>query len=60
MKNLFLEKPYTKCSGESSPRRFSEKQKLSISLDQQSEFFIQFVFLHLQVNDYHNVLKLSC
>ena len=38
MKNIFLEKPYTKCGGETSPRPFSEKLKLSISLDQQSEF----------------------
>ena len=34
MKNIFLEKPYTKCGGETSPRPFSEKLKLSISLDQ--------------------------
>ena len=39
MKNIFLEKPYTKCGGETSPRPFSEKLKLSISLDQQSEFY---------------------
>ena len=38
MKNISLEKPYTKCGGETSPRPFSEKLKLSISLDQQSEF----------------------
>ena len=38
MKNIFLEKPYIKCGGETSPRPFSEKLKLSISLDQQSEF----------------------
>ena len=38
MKNIFLEKPYTKCGGETTPRPFSEKLKLSISLDQQSEF----------------------
>ena len=38
MKNIFLEKPYTKCGGETSPRSFSEKLKLTISLDQQSEF----------------------
>ena len=38
MKNIFLEKPYTKCGGETSPRPFSEKLKLSIFLDQQSEF----------------------
>ena len=31
---FFLEKSYTKCGGETSPRPFSEKLKLSISLDQ--------------------------
>ena len=34
MKNIFLEKTYTNCGGETSPRPFSEKLKLSISLDQ--------------------------
>ena len=34
MRNIFLEKSYTKCDGETSPRHFSEKLKLSISLDQ--------------------------
>ena len=34
MTNIFLEKSYTKCGGETSPRPFSEKLKLSISLDQ--------------------------
>ena len=37
MKNIFLEKSYTKCDGETSPRPFSEKLKLSISLDQLSK-----------------------
>ena len=37
MRNIFLKKPYTKCDGETSPRPFSEKLKLSISLDRQSE-----------------------
>ena len=32
--NNFLEKPCTKCGGESRPRPFSEKSKLSVSLDQ--------------------------
>ena len=31
---IFIEKWYTKCGGETSPRLFSEKLKLSISLDQ--------------------------
>ena len=34
MRNIFLEKSYTKCGGETSPRPFSRKLKLSISLDQ--------------------------
>ena len=34
-RNIFLEKSfYTKCEGETSPRPFSEKSKLSLSLDQ--------------------------
>ena len=34
MRNIFLEKSYTKCGGETIPRPFSKKSKLSISLDQ--------------------------
>ena len=37
MRNIFLEKSYTKCGGEASPRHFHKKMKLSISLDQLSE-----------------------
>ena len=37
MRNIFLEKSYTKCGGETIPRLFSEKSKSSISLDQHSE-----------------------
>ena len=33
MGNIFFKKSYTKCDGETSPRPFSEKSKLSI-LDQ--------------------------
>ena len=33
MRNIFLEKPYTKCGGETIPRPISKKSKLSISLD---------------------------
>ena len=33
MKNIILEKSYAKYGGETSPRRFSGKLKLSISLD---------------------------
>ena len=34
MRNIVLEKSFTKCGGETSPRPFSGKLKLSISLDQ--------------------------
>ena len=34
MRNIFLEKSYTKYGGETCPRPFSEKLKLSMSLDQ--------------------------
>ena len=32
--NIFLEESYTKCGGETIPRSFFKKSKLSISLDQ--------------------------
>ena len=34
MKNIFLEKSYTKCGGDTIPRPFSKKSKLTISLNQ--------------------------
>ena len=34
MRKFFLEKSYTKCGGETIPRPFSEKFKVSISLGQ--------------------------
>ena len=37
MRKFFLEKSYTKCGGEASPRPFYEKSKLSISLDQHDD-----------------------
>ena len=33
MRNIFLEKSFTKCDRETIPRHFSKKSKLSISLD---------------------------
>ena len=37
IRNIFFEKLYAKCGGETSPRPFSEKLKLSISLTQWSK-----------------------
>ena len=34
MRNIFLETSFKKCGGETSPRPFSGKSKLSISFDQ--------------------------
>ena len=34
LRNIFVEKSYKKCSGETTSRPFSGKLKLSISLDQ--------------------------
>ena len=33
MTNVFVEKSYTKCAGETIPRPLSQKSKLSLSLD---------------------------
>ena len=58
MRNIFLEKSFTKCVGETSHRPFIEKSILSISLDQQSEVSYCLFLLHIQVEDY--ISKLSC
>ena len=36
MRNIFVEKSYIKCDGETVPRPFSKKPKLSIPLHQKS------------------------
>ena len=46
MRNIFVEKSYTKCGGETSPTPFSEKLKFSISLDQYSKVLYNFFFLY--------------
>ena len=53
MRNIFIEKSYTKCDGETSPRPFSEKLKLN------TKSFKQFVIIICQVEDYQNILKLN-
>ena len=49
IKNIFLEKLYIKCGGETSPRSFSEKLKLSISLDQWSKVLYKFFILYAKL-----------
>ena len=49
MTNVFLEKPYIKCGAETSPRPFSEKLKLNISLNQYSRVFYSLFLLHAKL-----------
>ena len=49
MRNIFLEKSETKCGGETSPRPFSEKLKLSISLDQKSKVLYNLFLLYAKL-----------
>ena len=46
MKNIFLEKSQTKCGGKTSPRPFSEKLKLSVSMDQSSKLLYSLFLLY--------------
>ena len=59
IKNIFLEKSYTKCGRETIPRPFSKKSKLSLTLDQHFKVYI-FGLIVCQVKDYWKRLKLSC
>ena len=52
MTNIFLKRSYTKCSGETSPRPFSEKFIQNISLDQQPKVLHSFFFIVFQVEGY--------
>ena len=49
MRNIFLEKSYTKCDGDTIPRPFSKKSKLSISLDQWSNILYCLFLLHAKL-----------
>ena len=46
IRNIFLEKSYTKCGGQTSPRHFSGKLKLCLSLDQQSKVLYSLFLLY--------------
>ena len=46
MRNIFVEKSYTKCAGETIPRPLSKISKLSISLDQQCKVSNSLFLLH--------------
>ena len=46
MRNIFVEKSYTKCGGEIIPRPFSRKSKSSISPDQKSKVLWSLLLLY--------------
>ena len=58
MRNIFIEKLYTKYYRETSSRLFSRKSILS--MPQQSETLYSLLLLYLQVMDYKNILKPRC
>ena len=60
MINIFLEKSYTKCGGETIPKTFTEKSKFSISLDQLSKVLYCLFLLHVQAQGYRDVMTLRC
>ena len=47
-RNIFL-KSFTNCGGETVIRSFSKKTKLSLSIDQESKFFIQFMLFYVKL-----------
>ena len=51
MTNIFIETSYTECGGETSPRPFSEKSKLSISLEQQAKVLYSLFLLHVKLSN---------
>ena len=54
MRNIFLEKSYTKCGGETIPRPFSKKSKLSKSLDE----YFKVLYILVTKNEYLKFFKL--
>ena len=54
MRNIFLDKSYTKCGRETSPRPFSKISKLSISLDQGSGILYSVTFKSRATMIYQN------
>ena len=50
IRNNFLEKSYTKWGGETIPRSFSKKSRLSLFLDQQSKVLYILFLLHVKLS----------
>ena len=50
VRNTFLEKPYIKCRGDTIPRPFSKRSKLSIFLDEQSKLLYNLYLLYVKLS----------
>ena len=59
MRNIFLNKSYTKCGRETIPRSFSQKIRFEHISGSIFKGFIYFVSIVCQVEDYRKWLKLS-
>ena len=63
-RDIFLEKLYSKCGGETSPSLFSKKLKLTVSLDQWFKVSYSLFLLYGKLRAIEiygpNILKLSC
>ena len=52
IRNIFLERPYTKCGGKTSPSPIYKKSKLNISLDQQFKVLYSLLLWYAEIEDY--------
>ena len=60
IRDIFLEKSYLKCGGETISRSFSRKTKIEHGCRSIVESFIKFIFLACLVEGYQAILKPSC
>ena len=60
MRNIFLEKSYTKCDDEAIPRTFSKNQNWAYLCCSRYRSFIQSVVIACQVEGYRKITKLKC
>ena len=51
IRNILLKKSYAKCDRDTTPRSFSKKSKLSMSLDQKSRVSYSLFLLHAKLRD---------
>ena len=59
MRNIFLEKSYTKCGGETSSKTFFYKIRIEHTSGSVVSSFTQLIFIVWQVEGYRNISKLS-